>query len=105
LKQRRSPLPICEKSKKEDLDAQVDFIDRLKSEEFGGYKDWRLPTIKELTLIVHRDNNPTFNTAYFPNTKPSLYWSFTTHVANTDRAWGVHFLFGYSYGVRAVRSM
>jgi hypothetical protein len=87
-----------EKDQAGDLDAYIDFIDKLNSGEFGGYNDWRLPTVKELTLLVNRDNSPTINTAYFPNTEPSLYWSSTTNAGNINRAWGVHFLYGYSYG-------
>ncbi len=91
-----------------------DFINALNSAHFGGYSDWRLPTVNELDSIVN-DNipypGPTINTTYFPNTVSSFYWSSTTLASSTHGAWGVSFglgLDGYgykggSYYVRAVR--
>ena len=91
-----------------------DFIDALNAESFGGYTDWRLPTIKELDLIVNLGTyNPAIDTAYFPNTVSSIYWSSSTIAGLTGSAWGIHFISGYghvnlsykssAYYVRAVR--
>ncbi|MEI6261679.1 MAG: DUF1566 domain-containing protein [Deltaproteobacteria bacterium] len=93
-----------------------DFLDALNSARFGGYSDWRLPTIRELTSIVNHGipyPGPTIDTGYFPNTVSSFYWSSTTVAFNTRIAWGVDFSYGYddargkygngSYYVRAVR--
>jgi hypothetical protein len=91
-----------------------DFIRALNSAHFGGYSDWRLPTINELDSIVNCDipyPGPTINAAYFPNTVSSLYWASTTGAYSTSDAWGVNFGNGndsmpsksYSYYVRAVR--
>ena len=47
-----------------------DFLDALNSARFGGFNDWRLPTIKELAYLVDYSipyPGPTINTAYFPN--------------------------------------
>ena len=88
------------------------FINALNSENFGGYSDWRMPTVKELSSIVNSGvYKPTINTAYFPDTMSSGYWSSTTHVGYTDVALLVGFDYGgvssydksYSYYVRAVR--
>ncbi len=71
-----------------------DFIDALNSVQFGGFSDWRLPTIKELAYIVKYSISlpgPTIDTGYFPNTQTSFYWSSTTYAVNTYSAWGVYF--------------
>ncbi len=91
-----------------------DFINTLNSVNFGGYSDWRLPTLKELHTIVNYDipsSGPTINAAYFPNTQSSFYWSSTASAGYDYRAWCVGFDDGYAhdygkygyYYVRAVR--
>jgi hypothetical protein len=92
----------------------LDFITALNDAYFGGFNDWRLPTIKEISTIV--DSNilpgPTINTDYFPNTVSSDYWSSTTRAYYPLRAWFVNFYYGgvihnwksRGYYVRAVRA-
>jgi hypothetical protein len=93
-----------------------DFINTLNSSNFGGFSDWRLPTVKELSLIVDSGTgpNPAINTVYFPHTYPSSpasYWSSTTCGLFEPNAWRVEFFNGvvithhknYPYYVRAVR--
>jgi hypothetical protein len=92
--------------------AQSVFITELNTENLGGFSDWRLPTVKELSYIVNSGtHNPAINTAYFPNTMSSGYWSSTTYAGGTGSAWGVGFEVGVggdygkslSFFVRAVR--
>jgi predicted secreted protein len=60
-------------------DAQDVFIADLNTNSFGGFKDWRLPTAEELSLIKNFDSyNPTIDETYFLNTQPTIYWSSTT---------------------------
>ena len=89
-----------------------DFINALNAQWYGGHNDWRLPTIKELSLIVNLGTyKPAIDAAYFPNTVSSYYWSSTTHAYDTGGAWDVNFYYGSDYGnnksnayyVRAVR--
>lgn len=95
-----------------------DFIATLNQESFGGYTDWRLPTIKELAIIVHRGQlNPAINEDYFPHTNMETstywhyYWSSTTVGNDPDKAWYVDFEDGIvltddkaiNYFMRAVR--
>jgi len=77
-----------------------DFLDALNSAHFGGYSDWRLPTIKELMSIVNHGipyPGPTIDTGYFSNTAASWHWSSTTYAYGTGNAWYVNFNYGYDY--------
>ena len=57
---------------------------------YGGYCNWRMPTIKELAYIFNYSisSGPTIDTGYFPNTA-ALYWS--SNAIGTDHAWSVIF--------------
>jgi hypothetical protein len=59
-----------------------DFIDNLNSGGFGGYSDWRMPTIIELYFLTDAGRiDPAIDIAYFPRTMASTYWSATTNAA------------------------
>ena len=96
-------------------EAQSVFIAQVSQQNFGGFSDWRLPTVKELTLLVNSGipyPGPTIDTAWFPLTVSSYYWSSTTYAGDTLNAWHVGFNLGRvytfsksnSYYVRAVRA-
>ena len=73
-------------------DAQSIFITTLNKDNFGGYSDWRLPTVMELSFLVDRYSyDPSINTTYFPNTKSSYYWSSTNDADDPNYAWLVGF--------------
>ena len=77
-----------------------DFVKALNDAHYGGYGDWRLPTIKELTNIVNFSISypgPTIDTRFFPNTHASFYWSSTTYAFYTNYAWGMDFDDGGDY--------
>jgi len=102
-------------------DAQDIFITEVNVSNFGGFSDWRLPTVKELVSILNRDTYwPAINTYFFPNTPTESYgtyfWSSTIDAIDTSKAWCVSFAYGIAnsrdksdypshvhYKVRAVR--
>ena len=50
------------------------YIKALNDATFGGFSDWRMPTLKELASIADLSQyNPAINTAWFPNTVSSYY--------------------------------
>ena len=63
-----------------------DFTNKLNAAQFGGFSDWRLPTVKELCSIINKDITY-LNTEYFPSTPGSFYWSSTTDAQDIDSAW------------------
>ncbi len=79
------------------------FITQLNNDNFGGFNDWRLPSVKELRWIVKG--------VHFPSINSSNHWATTVCVHDTNLAWVVHFGLGEAafsalsntYHVRAVR--
>jgi hypothetical protein len=69
----------------------IDYCDTL---DLGGKDDWRLPTVKELSLLVDSsipETGPAINTSYFPDTVASDYWSSTTFAGGSSLVWHVGF--------------
>ena len=93
--------------------AQSQFIAGLNSAEFGGFSNWRLPDIKELSSLVKAAGSPLIDAVWFPKNVPWYYWSSTSKAGETICAWFVNFGGGWvdyssksaeSYYVRAVRA-
>jgi len=61
-----------------------------------GFADgWRVPTRRELLSIVHHGaSSPAIDTAYFPGTASSYYWSNDVYAPVAADAWGVYFKVG-----------
>lgn len=82
------------------------FIAQLNNEKFGGYSDWRLPTVMELSILVHADGvGPSINTAYFSNTISNFYWSSTTYGGILDNKWGVDYYLGNVYYLKNIAEL
>jgi len=66
-----------------------------------GYRDWRLPSIKELQSIVDRKKHDPAIKAGFKNTATDFYWSASPGVGSGSSAWIVYFYGGHtSYGTK-----
>lgn len=62
---------------------------------FAGHTDWRLPNLNELSTIVAQEKqDPTINTAVFPKSPATWFW--TTSVSDNDLygAWNISFFNG-----------
>lgn len=75
-------------------------IDACKELDFAGHKDWRLPTAEELISLIDweagaKDNEPTIDTKFFPDTKTSWYWTITPCPWSAGLARMVDFSYGY----------
>lgn len=89
------------------------FIQKLNQQTLCQANNWRLPNAEELRSLLHyQDYEPLIDSAYFPNTRPNLYWS-SDSLNNTDAAIDIAFFYGGTSGsdksfdsyVRAVRSV
>ncbi|MEE4243111.1 MAG: DUF1566 domain-containing protein [Desulfopila sp.] len=64
----------------------------LGNANFGGHRDWRLPSIWELqSLVDYRQAYPAINTNAFPNTDQVEYWSSTIDERSAAYAYAVNF--------------
>jgi hypothetical protein len=62
---------------------------------FAGYRDWRIPNVKELQSIVdYSTYYPAFSAPGEVGTEYS-YWSSTTFASSTSSAWFVYFYDGF----------
>ena len=74
-----------------------DALAYCESLTLGGYRDWRLPNIRELKSVVKRDSyNPAIDASVF-ECRSSYYWSSTACADNPDGARDIFFYDGTDY--------
>ncbi len=72
--------------------AWANAINYCPSLSLGGFSDWRLPNVKELSSIVDSTvYNPAINVTYFTGTQSHLYWSSTSSAKYGNLPWPVDF--------------
>jgi formylglycine-generating enzyme required for sulfatase activity len=86
----------------EDWDGAKSYCANLTLE---GYRDWRLPSIKELQSIVDRKKRDPAIKAGFSNTESGWYWSASPDVRNGSFAWIVYFGNGSTDGYAKINNL
>ncbi|MDH4161176.1 MAG: DUF1566 domain-containing protein [Nitrospirota bacterium] len=74
-----------------------DAITYCEGLSLGGFTDWRLPNVRELSSLVDVSRVNQSIDPLFPATQSALYWSSTINAGNTLYAWIVDFNSGRVY--------
>ncbi|MCX8516815.1 MAG: DUF1566 domain-containing protein [Rhodoferax sp.] len=77
-----------------EIDARsntIGYVNAVKTIALCGFTDWRMPTKDELSGIVVNDQNPKIDSASFPNTQATYYWSSSPWDGVPKFAWVVDF--------------
>ncbi|HDS09513.1 MAG TPA: DUF1566 domain-containing protein [Firmicutes bacterium] len=77
---------------------QLDALKFCEQLDLAGYKDWRMPSMKEVTTILNLNfkDGLWYHKEYFPNTQimpQGFYWASNTYGGTFG--WGTNFQFGY----------
>jgi len=92
-----------------NFDSAKKFINELNINNFGGYNDWRLPTLEEAMSLVSPKKQ---NSAYiFTKFDIMQSWIWTSDAESENSRWRVYFYHGYAVnhnvgnGLNAVRAV
>jgi hypothetical protein len=80
------------------------YVADVNSQGLCGASDWRLPNRFELESLTSIDRyNPAIDTAFFPNTPSSWFWSSSPYAGSPYNAWLVTFDYGdVSYSTKEI---
>jgi len=68
------------------------YVERLNTMNYGGYKDWRLPTLKEAMQLMERQQTDDFYlNSIFDHTQKQIW---TSDQYSAGVAWKAYFIFG-----------
>ena len=86
------------------------YVQAVNKQGLCGYKDWRMPTRKELrTIVDYQQSFPAIDTSVFPNTVATSFWTSEPNETYPNFAWHTDFKFGlasyyfFKSGKKAVR--
>jgi len=72
-----------------------DYLLQLNFEKFGGFSDWRLPTLQEIsTIVAISKESIAISKSVFPNAQAGKYWTSTTNANYPNKAWYVNLVGG-----------
>jgi len=80
-----------------DWNSYIDIRNLCDNLEYGGFNDWRMPTIYELhTIFNYGKHDPAVTKSVFKNIVSNKIWSKTAHPAIEKTLWIVDTEFGYT---------
>ena len=70
----------------DDSTNSIGYKNAVNTSALCGFTDWRMPTSDELQGILASGGSPRIDTAWFPNTQASYYWTSSPYVGTATAA-------------------
>lgn len=75
------------------------YVQAMNKRNYCGHNDWQLPTREEMLTLVNLESGndvATIDERYFPDTRPSWYWTSSENSGDDKLAWYVLFRNGFA---------